>query len=54
MQVAENGVGIKLPKGGERPPVEGPAPEWLKAYEPQVLEAIDELNQLMLKPSGDP
>lgn len=49
MKVAERSVKIKWPRGSEKVPVDGPAPEWLRAYDTQVLEAIGELNDLIAK-----
>ena len=47
--VAEKGVAIKWPKGSKQVPVEGPAPDWLRAHESKVLRAVEELNALLIK-----
>ncbi|KAI0825061.1 flavoprotein [Trametes gibbosa] len=51
MRVAEEGVAIKLPRshsgGTEKVPTEGPAPDWLEAYRPEVLKAVEELKRLI-------
>ncbi|KAH9858125.1 flavoprotein [Lenzites betulinus] len=51
MRVAEKGVAIKLPRshsnGVEKVPTKGPAPDWLEAYKPEVLDAVEELKQLL-------
>ncbi len=49
MQVSEKGVAIKWPKGSGNVPTEGEAPEWLQAFEPDALEAIEELKGLIAK-----
>ncbi|RPD82483.1 flavo protein [Lentinus tigrinus ALCF2SS1-7] len=50
MQLAQKEVAIKWPKGSANVPTEGEPPEWLKAFEPDVLEAIEEMKRLMAKP----
>ncbi|KAI8990505.1 flavoprotein [Trametes punicea] len=51
MRVGKRSVALKLPKsytsGPDKVPTEGPAPEWLNLYRPEVLEAVDELKQLI-------
>ena len=49
MPLTEKEVAIKWPRGSGNVPTDGEAPEWLKAFEPDVLEAIEELKGLMAK-----
>ncbi|KAL7285363.1 flavo protein [Trametes coccinea BRFM310] len=53
MQVAEKSVAIKLPKshsnGSEKVSPNGPSPDWLEEYRPEVLAAVEEFKGLISK-----
>ncbi|CDO71625.1 hypothetical protein BN946_scf184911.g95 [Trametes cinnabarina] len=56
MQVAEKAVAIKLPKshsnGSDKAPTQGPAPDWLEQYRPEVLAAVAEFKDLISQQSS--
>ena len=49
MQVTERAVNIKLPRGTGHVDPEKPPPDWLRAYEPAVLEVMEDLGRLINK-----